>query len=129
MSKKLCFRGPFNKQDGKRAKPQWKSASQDLYNIHWSLASKLSSKEALFLTCQILGLLFNTFPVDEKYPVLNRDNLTIPIEMQLSQKEKKFSRFLAVVLKSRINFQYFEKNDDPHRFCNFEITESKNVVR
>ena len=81
------------------------------------------------MTCQILGLLFNTFPVDEKYPVLNRDNLTIPIEMQLSQKEKKFSRFLAVVLKSRINFQYFEKNDDPHRFCNFEITESKNVVR
>ena len=68
-------------------------------------------------------------PADEKYLVLNRDNLTIPIEMQLSQKRKTFSLFFAVFWKSRVNFQYFKKNDDPHRFCNFEITESKNVVR
>ena len=81
------------------------------------------------MTCQILGLLVNTLPADEKYLVLNRDNLTIPIEKQLSQKQDTFSRLFAVFLKSRVNFQYFEKNDDSHRFCNFEIKESKNVVR
>ena len=46
---------------------------------------------------------------DEKYPVLNRENLTIPIQMQLSQKQKTFSQFLGAFLKSRWNFKYFEK--------------------
>ena len=47
---------------------------------------------------------------DEKYAVLNRDNLTIPIQMQLSQKKKKtFSIFFAAYLKSRLNFEHFEK--------------------
>ena len=68
-------------------------------------------------------------PADEKYPVHYRDNLTIVTEMQLSQKQKSFSPFFAVFLKPRINFQYFGKRDDPHRFCNFELTDSENVVR
>ena len=66
---------------------------------------------------------------DEKYPVLNRDNLTISVQMQLSQKQKTFSEFLAAFLKSRLNFEYFEKKEDPHRICISEITDSENVVR
>ena len=46
---------------------------------------------------------------DEKYPVLNRDNLTITIQMQLSQKQKTFSRFFSAFLKSKLNFKHFEK--------------------
>ena len=46
-------------------------------------------------------------PVDEKYPVLNRDNLTIPIQMQLSQKQKTFYQFFPGFLKSKLNFKYF----------------------
>ena len=65
---------------------------------------------------------------DEKYPVLNRDNLTISIQMQLSQKQKTFSQFFAAFLKSTLNFEHFEKKDDPHRFCISEITDSENVV-
>ena len=44
---------------------------------------------------KILGLLVNTLATDEKYPVLNRDNLTIPIQMQLSKKQKIFSEFFS----------------------------------
>ena len=66
---------------------------------------------------------------DDKYPVLNRDNLTIPIQMQLSGKEKTFSQFLAAFLKSTWNFKYFEEEDDPHKLCIFKITELENVVR
>ena len=65
---------------------------------------------------------------DEKYPVGNRDNLKIPIQMQLSQKQKTFSEFLAAFLKSCLNFKYSEEKDDPHRFCIYEITDSENVV-
>ena len=49
--------------------------------------------------------------------------------MQLCQKHKAFSRFFTAFLKSRLYFQYFDKNDDAHRLCNFEITHSESVVR
>ena len=59
--------------------------------------------------------------VNEKYPVLNREKLKIPIQMILSQKQKIFSEFFSEFLKSRLNFKHFEKKDDPHRFCISEI--------
>ena len=129
MSKKSRFRGPFDKQHGKRPQELFRSGSHHLYHIHWSLPIQLNWKKSLLLTWKILGLLVNTLAADEKYPVLNRDNLTIPIEMQLSQKQKTFSEFLAAFLKSWLNFEYFEKKDDPHRFCISEITDSENVIR
>ena len=75
-----------------------------------------------------MGLLVNTLATDEKYPVLNRGKLTLPIKMQLSQKKKSFSSFLAVFLKSSLNFKYFEKKRDPQTFCISGITDSENVV-
>ena len=59
---------------------------------------------SLLLTCQILGLLVNTLADDEMYPVTNRDNLKIQIQMQLPEKEKSFSQFFAACLKSRLDF-------------------------
>ena len=76
-----------------------------------------------------MALLVNTLAADEKHLDLHRDNLTIPIQMQLSQKQKIFSQFLGAFLKSTINFKYFEEKDYPHRFCISEITVSKKVVR
>ena len=37
---------------------------------------------------------FNTLADDKKYPVRNRDNLMIPIQMQLPQNKKSFLIFL-----------------------------------
>ena len=105
--RKPRLREPFDKQHGKRAKALLKSASQYFFHIHWSLASKLSLKMSLFLTCQILGLPVNTLAAGEKYPILKRDNLTIPIQMEFSHKHKTLSEFFASLLKSRINFKHF----------------------
>ena len=129
MSKKSRFRGTFEKQHGKRAQALFKSSSQHFDQIHRPLPRKLSWKKSLLLTCKILGLLLNTLAADEKYPVLNRDNLTIPIQMQLSQKQKTFSQLFAAFLKFRLNFKYFEKKYYPHRFFISEITDSKSVIR
>ena len=129
MSKKFSLRGAFDKQYFKRIQVLSKSASHHFYQIHWSRPSQWSRKKSLFLTCLILGWLVNTLSADEKYPVLNKDNLTIPIQMQLSQKQNTFSQFSAAFLKSSWNFEGFEKKDDPHSFCIFEITDSENVVR
>ena len=81
MSKKSRFRGSFNKQHGKGAQALFKSGWHHLYDIHSSLASHLSRKKSLLLTCKILGLLVNTLAADEKYPVLNREDLTILIQI------------------------------------------------
>ena len=89
--KKSSFRVPLDKQHRRRPQALVKSASQDLFHIIWSLPSRLNWKKSLLLICKILGLLVNTLAADEKYPVLNRDNLTILIQMQLSEKEKTFS--------------------------------------
>ena len=129
MSKRSHFRGCFDKQYGKRAETLLKSASQHLYHIHRSLSRKLSWKKSLLFTCKILWLVVNTFPTDEKYPVFNRENLTITIQMQLSQKQKTFSQFFAAFLKSKSNFKHFESNNDPHRFFFFEVTDAEKVFR
>ena len=81
------------------------------------------------LTWQNLGLLVNTLAANDKYPVLYRDTLMILIQMQLSQKQRKFSQYFTAFLKSTLNFEYFEQKDDRHRFCISDITDSENVVR
>ena len=80
------------------------------------MSKKLSQKKSLLLTRRILGLLVNTLAADDKCPVLNRDNLTIPILMQISQKEKFYFQLFGWFSKSKLNFEAFEKIDDPHRF-------------
>ena len=74
---------------------------------------------------KILGLFVNKWTADGKYSLLNRDNLTQPIQMQLSRKQKNFSQFFHVVLKCKFNFEHFREKDDPHSRCLSEITESE----
>ena len=56
----------------------------------------------------------NSFTADDKYSPLKRDNFTQPISIILSQKRKVFSEFFFAVLKSSLNFEYFQKKVDPH---------------
>ena len=49
-------------------------------------------------------------------------NLMEPIHMQLSQKLKTFSRSFAAFSKARLNFEYFQKNNDAHSLFISEAT-------
>ena len=51
---------------------------------------------------------------DDKYSLLNRDNLTQPIPTQLSQKQKAFSQFYLAFSKSTLTFEHLQEKDDPH---------------
>ena len=64
---------------------------------------------------KIVRLFVNNLTAYDKYYLLNRDNLTQPIQMQLSQKQKTFSEFFFAFLKSILNFKHLPKKDDPHR--------------
>ena len=71
------------------------------------------------MTSKILGLLVSTLSTDEKCPVVKRDKLTIPIQMQVPQKLKTFPAFFAAFFKSRRNFERPEEKDDPYSFFHF----------
>ena len=72
-------------------------------------------KKSLLLTWKILGLLVNALAAKCKYPVFNRYNLKIPIQMQLSQIQKNFSDFFVGYLKSRLSFKCFGEEYGRHR--------------
>ena len=55
----------------------------------------------------------NTLTANDKYSLLNRDNLTQQNRTQLSQKQKAFSQFFLAFSKSTLDFEDFEKRDDP----------------
>ena len=74
--------------------------------MHW--------KNPLLVIQKILRLFVNTLIVDDKHYLLNRDNLTQPIQIQLSQKQKTFSEFFFAFSKSILIFKHLPKNDDPH---------------
>ena len=78
------------------------------------------------MICKILGLFANTLTADDKYSLLKRENLTEPIQMQLSNKQKNFFRFFfGTFFKSRSNFEHLEKKDNPLRPRVTEITDWK----
>ena len=56
----------------------------------------------------------NTLSADGKYSLLNRDNLTQPIQIQLCRKQKTFSNSFSAFLKSSLNFEHSLKKDDLH---------------
>ena len=93
MSNNSRMKEQFEKQHGKRAQRLLKYERQHLYHILWSLRRQFSWKKSLLVICKMLTLFVNTLPPHEKYCLLTRDNLTQPIKMQLSQKQKTSSKF------------------------------------
>ena len=71
---------------------------------------------------KVLRLFVNTLTADGKYSFLKRKTSTHSIQILLSPKEKSFSKFFAKRLKSSLNFENFQKKDDPHRRYISEIT-------
>ena len=71
-------------------------------------------EKSLLVIYKILRLFVNTLTADDKHYLLNSDNLTPPIQMQLSQKQKIFLNFFLTFKESILNFKHFPKKDDPH---------------
>ena len=125
MPKKSTFKGCFGKQHGNRAQTLLKFACQHLYLIYWLLWRQLTCRKSLLVICKISRLFPNTLNAHGKYCLFNRDNLTQPIQMQLSRKQKTFSGFFCAFLKSSLNFEYFQKINDRHSWCISEIMDCK----
>ena len=81
----------------------------------------------MLVLSNILRLFVNTLTDDQKYCLLYRDNLTQPIQMLLSHKQKTFSEFFSAFLKATLNFQHFQQKDEPHSRCICKISVSEKL--
>ena len=55
----------------------------------------------------------NILAADHKYYLLNRGNFRQPMQMQLSQKQKLFSKSVSAFFKSILKFEYLQTEVDP----------------
>ena len=111
MPKKSRFKVSFKKQHRKCARALLKCEVELLYNIYWSRLRQLSYKKSLLVICKISRQFINTLSVDGRYSPCKRENLTQPIQMQVSRKQKKISEFFCAFLKSNLNFEHFRKKN------------------
>ena len=58
---------------------------------------------------KILRVFVNTLTDGDKYSLLYRDNLTQPIQILLSEKQKTFSELFSAFLKPTLNCAHFQK--------------------
>ena len=80
------------------------------------------------MTCKVLRLFVDTWTVDDKYSLLNRENSMQAIQMHLSEKPKTFVVFLCAFFKSKSNFEHFQKKMTLIDYVFSKLRIPKNVV-
>ena len=70
------------------------------------LLNTLKVATSFLVIHKILKLFVNPLTADDKHYLLNRDNLTEPIQIQLSQNQKFLSEFFLSFLKSLLNLKH-----------------------
>ena len=64
---------------------------------------------SLLVISEILELYVDILAVADKYSLCNKKNLTQPIQMKLSKKQKIFPQFFSPFLKFTSNLKHFER--------------------
>ena len=83
-----------------------------MFIIFPSFCRELIWKISPLLLCEILPVLVNTLSAYDNYPIQDCENFPLLIQMQLSEKRKKFWQFFVPFLESKSNFKHFRKKDD-----------------
>ena len=122
MCKKSRSRLPFQKEHAKRVSALLKSERQHLYHIYSSMGRQFNCKKSFLVICKILRLFVNTCSAVDKYFLPKREYLKQSIQVQLSQKQKSCPGFFSAFPKSKLNFEHFQKKDDPHSLFISEAT-------
>ena len=78
---------------------------------------------------KILRVFVNRLTVYDKHYLLNRDNLTQPIQMEVSKNQKSFSEIFFAFFRSILNFKHLATKDALIADVVPEILAPKNMVR
>ena len=80
-------------------------------------------QKSLLDTVKFFRPFLNTLTADDKYSLISRDKWLETSQMHLSQKKNIFSQFFSAFFESALNFEHFQKKNDPHSLCINEITD------
>ena len=80
-------------------------------------------QKSLLRTWKLFSRFLNTLTADDKYSLITRDNWMQTSQMHWSQKQNVFSQFFAAFFEFALNFEHFQKKDDPYSLCFSEITD------
>ena len=97
------FRTDFGSQHVKASQLLWKSPWEHFHHVLLSFSAKLIWNMSPLVLGEILEMFVNTLATDDMYPVQGCENLKLPIQMQLSVKQKIFSEFFIPFLESTSN--------------------------
>ena len=104
LSQEHRFRTGFGSQHVKASQLLPKSPRERFYHVILSFAMKLIWNMSPLLLGEMLRMFVNTLAIDLMYPVQGCENLQLPIEMQLSEKQKNFSQIFVPFLEYTSNF-------------------------
>ena len=109
LSEKRLFRTSFDTQHDEVSQINAKFPWEHFFQVFSSFWEKLMWNISPVLLSEILGMFLNTLSTDGKYPNEDKENLSLPIQIQLSEKRKNFSEFFISFMDSQSNFKCFEK--------------------
>ena len=95
LSKKSCFRTPFDSQHVKESETLVRSLWVHFYDVFASLWGELIWKISPLVICIVLWVFVNTLTADDKDPVRDFENLQLTIRMPLSSKPRFFFELFA----------------------------------
>ena len=103
MSVKSRFRGLFKKawEKGRKTFEIWTTVPLSYFFIPVNI---IQLKKIFVSAMENLKTVFNTLTDDDKYSLLNRDELTDSIQILLSRKQKTFPEFFAAFLTYTLRF-------------------------
>ena len=80
-------------------------------------------QKSLLDTWMFFRLFLTTLTADDKNSHISKDKWKQTIKMNWSQKPKIFPKKFSAFFESALNFEHFQKKDDPDRLCISEITD------
>ena len=86
MHCKASSRKPFGSESVNESQKLLKAAQKYFYPTFSSFSTKLSEKKYFLIRSKILGLFDNTLTANYEYCRSNKENLYLPIEINLSEK-------------------------------------------
>ena len=90
----------------------------------WVITLKvIELQKSLIDTWKFFRPFLNTLTANDKYSLNSKDKWMQTIQMLLSQKQNIFPGFFSSFFESALNFEHFQKKDDPHSLCISEITD------
>ena len=116
---------PFGSQHVNESHKLMKSAEKHFCPTFLSLWAKLTLKKSFLVRSDNLGLLVTA---NYEYSRHNRENLPLPIHMQLSKKPNKSCCFFIAFWKSTSNIKHSEKQLNAIAYVFLKLLTDKDVV-